>query len=191
MSSATTCNNNRPSHNNPGERSSQYAAEASCRERFGSSTEWMTFIDIDEYMVPMQNDTWRPLLKEMTERDHVNVLKMRSSRGLPRMDLMEPLRNETQRATKCQYTSHRKHPLPLSSCLVPRRNETILRVYNCQYVKPPLPDRFSRAMKQIFRPAFVQSHFVHYSTVTRDMAMYHSQKPDHGNYTRKIQDYEW
>ena len=35
------CSNNRPMHKNPGDRSSQYAAEASCRERYGPMTEWM------------------------------------------------------------------------------------------------------------------------------------------------------
>jgi hypothetical protein len=45
------CNNNRPAHKNPGERSSQYAAEASCRTRYGELTDWMTFIDSDEYLV--------------------------------------------------------------------------------------------------------------------------------------------
>ena len=38
------CNNNRPNHKNPGERSSQYAAENSCRKRFGDQTEWMAFM---------------------------------------------------------------------------------------------------------------------------------------------------
>lgn len=47
------CNNNRPAHTNPGERSSQYAAEASCRTRYGELTEWMTFLDTDEYMVSL------------------------------------------------------------------------------------------------------------------------------------------
>ena len=42
---------NRPAHKSPGERSSQYAAESSCRERYGDLTEWLTFIDTDEYMV--------------------------------------------------------------------------------------------------------------------------------------------
>ena len=30
---ATICNNNRPAHNDPGERSLQYAAKAACRTR--------------------------------------------------------------------------------------------------------------------------------------------------------------
>jgi len=46
-----TVKKNRPGHQSPGERSSQYAAESSCRERYGELTEWMTFIDTDEYMV--------------------------------------------------------------------------------------------------------------------------------------------
>jgi hypothetical protein len=48
---AKICNNNRPAHKNPGERSSQYGAESSCRTRYGELTEWMTFLDTDEYLV--------------------------------------------------------------------------------------------------------------------------------------------
>jgi hypothetical protein len=35
------CNDNRPMHVNPGERSSQYTAETSCRLRYGPLTEWI------------------------------------------------------------------------------------------------------------------------------------------------------
>lgn len=79
------CNNNRPSHKNPGERSSQYAAEASCRERYGPSTDWMAFIDTDEYLVPMADDTWEPLLEKMDEKG-THILKMKSSRAKPRLE---------------------------------------------------------------------------------------------------------
>ena len=87
------CNNNRPAHANPGERSSQYAAEASCRERYGSTTEWMTFIDTDEYLIPMKPTAdgeykWDAVLDEMDEKG-INILKFLSSRGKPRVDLME------------------------------------------------------------------------------------------------------
>jgi hypothetical protein len=86
------CNNNRPGHKNPGERSSQYAAESSCRERYGEITDWMAFIDTDEYLVPMtppaDNYTWHPLLDEM-DRKKIKILKLLSSRGKPRVDLME------------------------------------------------------------------------------------------------------
>ncbi len=89
------CNNNRPAHSNPGERSSQYAAEASCRERYGPLTEWMTFIDVDEYLVPMKamgdNNKpydWRPILDEMKAKQ-VPILQFLSSRARPRVDMME------------------------------------------------------------------------------------------------------
>ena len=39
------CNNNIPAHENTGERSSQYAAENSCRARYGPYTEWMASFD--------------------------------------------------------------------------------------------------------------------------------------------------
>jgi hypothetical protein len=82
-----------PGHKNPGERSSQYAAEASCRERYGPLTEWMSFIDTDEYLVPMKTNkngeyNWDPVLDEMDEKN-IAIMKLLSSRGLPRVDLME------------------------------------------------------------------------------------------------------
>ena len=43
---ATVCNNNRPAHDDPGERSSQYAAEAACRTRYGSYTDWMASVSV-------------------------------------------------------------------------------------------------------------------------------------------------
>lgn len=55
-------------------------------------------------------------------------------------------------------------------CIGPMRGKTFLNVYNCDYIRPPKPDRFARAMKQIYRTSFVLSHFVHYSTVTADLA---------------------
>jgi len=52
----TICNNNRPMHKHPGDRSSQYAAEASCRERFGPLTEWMSFMDTDGKLLSTVTD---------------------------------------------------------------------------------------------------------------------------------------
>jgi hypothetical protein len=178
---ATVCSNNRPNHQNPGERSSQYAAEASCRERYGPETEWMAFIDTDEYLVPMMSGSgkgssnvslpslsWKPLL-ELKKKQGYHVLKMRSTRGRPREDLMVL---PPDRDAVCVPHNRRQQHLATDPCLVPRANETFLRVYNCDYIKPPLPDRFQRAMKQIYRPAFVLSHFVHYSTITAAMSRY-------------------
>lgn len=58
---------------------------------------------------------------------------------------------------------------------VPVNKTTYLQVYNCDYIRPPKPVRFQRAMKQIYRPAHVLSHFVHYSTVTADLAETYSE----------------
>jgi hypothetical protein len=63
----------------------------------------------------------------------------------------------------------------VESCTGPRRNETFLKVYNCDFIRPPKPERFARAMKQIYRPDHVLSHFVHYSTVTAGMAQSYSE----------------
>lgn len=87
------CNNNRPNHKNPGERSSQYAAESSCRLRYSEMTEWMASLDTDEYFVPMRADkngafTWHTILDEMDAKN-ISIMKFRSSRGKPRIELME------------------------------------------------------------------------------------------------------
>jgi hypothetical protein len=203
------CNNNRPNHQHPGERSSQYAAEASCRERYGPYTRWMAFIDTDEYLVPMQqhdttagksreneNDnglySWKPILQQIFEQGF-KVLKLKSSRGRPRLDLMHPM---SQQETCIKPKAFRR--LPLDSCLVPQPNTTFLQVYNCDYIKPPRPERFERAMKQIYQPSFVLSHFVHYSTVTQPMAQYYrdsmtasTANMSTSSFHRGISDQDW
>ena len=188
---AKVCSNNRPNHKNPGERSSQYGAEASCRERYGSTTEWMSFIDTDEYLVPMRtNSTWADLLHDFSQtRPNVHVLKLRSSRGRPREHLMELLPDQSS----CKPETRRKPRYVLDPCLTHDRNETFLRIYNCDFIKPPRPERFARAMKQIYRPAFVLSHFVHYSTITADIARYYRDWSKHSakNFSRRVRDVEW
>ena len=148
----------------------------------------MSFIDTDEYIVPAPNQTWPTLLENIENtRPDIHVLKMRSSRGRPREDLMEEIPDQT----KCG-ASDRQRRQPLDPCLQPRRNETFLRVYNCEYIKPPRPDRFARAMKQIYRPSFVMSHFVHYSTITRDIARLYRDWPNGGaDFTKRVQEKEW
>jgi hypothetical protein len=64
-----------------------------------------------------------------------------------------------------------RNKLKVEPCVGPMKNKTFLQVYNCEFIRPPKPERFARAMKQIYRPSFVLSHFVHYSTVTAAMAM--------------------
>ena len=92
---ATICNNHRPGNKNPGDRSSQYAAEATCRERYGPLTDWMAFIDTDEYLTPMKVDEtggestmWGPILDDM-ERRGIAIMKFKSGRNFPRIHLME------------------------------------------------------------------------------------------------------
>ena len=81
---ATICNNNRPAHNDPGERSSQYAAEAACRTRYGPYTDWMASMDPDEYFIPMGNHTsWKEILDKVDRDEGRKVLKFRSTRARP------------------------------------------------------------------------------------------------------------
>lgn len=83
---AQVCNNNWPGNADPGERSSQYAAETSCRLRFGPYTEWMASFDIDEYLVPMGNYTSLQQLTQKADRDGTKILGFRVVRGKLRED---------------------------------------------------------------------------------------------------------
>jgi hypothetical protein len=86
---ATVCNNNRPAHNDPGERSSQYAAEAACRGRYGPYTDWMASMDPDEYFVPMGRYTnWKQVLDKVDGEEGRKVLKFRSTRARPLLSAM-------------------------------------------------------------------------------------------------------
>ena len=81
---ATICNNNRPAHDDPGERSSQYAAEAACRLRYGPYTDWMASMDPDEYFIPMgQHTSWKEVLDKVDQTEGRKVLKFRSTRARP------------------------------------------------------------------------------------------------------------
>lgn len=162
---ATICNNNRPAHDDPGERSSQYAAEAACRARYGQSTDWMASMDPDEYFVPMGNYTsWKQILDKVDKEEGRSVLKFRSTRARPLLHTLVPTYDEG--AKECTHKMAKKN----DQCLTMNESMTYLETYNCEYIKSPKPDRFARAMKQLYRPDFVLSHFVHYSTVTADMA---------------------
>ena len=164
---AKVCNNHKTKDKNPGERSSQYAAEASCLERFGSSTEWMTFLDVDEYLVPVNDELdWKPIL---AERENDSILSLRSSRGRARTDLMQELADSSEcAAARIHFPKKATEP-----CVEPRSNETFLRVYNCDANPPPRPENFVKGKKEIVRPSFVLQHFVHNTTVTRPLATYY------------------
>ncbi|MGH3055329.1 MAG: glycosyltransferase family 92 protein, partial [Gaiellaceae bacterium] len=86
---AAICNNNPNNVNNKGERSSQYAAESSCRMRFGPHTDWMAFFDTDEYLIPMgQHTSFRSVLDELDEKG-IRIFDFRSQRAKPRFSLLE------------------------------------------------------------------------------------------------------
>ena len=80
------CNNNIPAAENTGERSSQYAAEASCRSRFGPETEWMASFDTDEYFIPTGKYTdLKDMLRDIKDQG-TNVLSFRSTRAMLNYD---------------------------------------------------------------------------------------------------------
>lgn len=154
------CNNNKPSHPNAGERSSQYAAETSCRVRYGNdNAEWMIFFDNDEYLIP--HGKWTSIKEWLKEgigpSSPHNILSLYQSRASPRVDCMD----EQQ-----------------GSGLLSKRsdNTTYLETYDCESDPLPKPANKWRAMKQLYRPWYVLNHFVHYSTVTKRI-LDHPEQP--------------
>ena len=139
------CNNNIPAHDSTGERSSQYAAENSCRTRYGAFTEWIAAFDTDEYLVPMGNYTsLKEVLADATKAG-TNILSFRSSRGRLRVDKSDAVGNAREQSA----------------------NATFLEAYNCDSAGTPKPEWSDRARKQVYRTSYVLYHYVHYSTVTK------------------------
>lgn len=87
--------------------------------------------------------------------------------------------------------SSKKPPGKPQQCLEPAKNKTFLQVYNCEFIRSPKPERFERAMKQIYRPDYVQSHFVHYSTVTKDVSKYWNEFSRDEAYVRNVHRRNW
>jgi len=151
------CNNNRPMHSNPGERSSQYAAEASCRVRYGPHASWLAGFDADEYLIPQGH--WRDLQHWLREGvdNNTHILSFFQTRAHPIADLMEPYAD----GHKCG------RGIEEAKCLAKRENLTFMETYACESTPLPKPDFGWRAKKQIFRPWYVLNHYVHYSVVTK------------------------
>ncbi len=152
------CNNNKPGDENTGERSSQYAAESSCRQRYGQYTEWIASIDTDEYLVPMGKYNNMKEVVSDAAKDDVHVLSFRSTRAYPNYETMELFYNGGECGKK-------ENPL----CLAKKDNITYIEAYNCDFSPLPKPGWSDRAKKQVYRPDYVLSHFVHYSTITHDI----------------------
>mmetsp|Transcript_10732 Transcript_10732/g.23779 ORF Transcript_10732/g.23779 Transcript_10732/m.23779 type:complete len:983 (+) Transcript_10732:105-3053(+) len=160
------CNNNRPMHANPGERSSQYAAENSCRARYGPDTTWMASLDVDEYLIPTGKQ-WKNLrhwLEHVTRHeDSTKILSFYQTRSLPNVDSMVPYEGSS---TACKVESNVN--ASKSMCLMKDPHKTFMETYNCEPTIHPKPQSWAwRAKKQIYCPDFVMNHFVHYSIVTR------------------------
>ena len=145
-------------HENTGERSSQYAAEASCRERYGSHSEWVAAIDPDEYIVPMgKYSNLKDLLRDAKEGG-TEILGFKSTRALPNANYMLPYHDDE----KCGSEAN-------PQCLQKSPDRLFLETYNCDVEDLPKPHWSTRAKKQIYNPSYVLSHFVHYSTITEGL----------------------
>ena len=152
------CNNNVPAHENTGERSSQHAAEASCRQRYGAHSEWVAAIDPDEYLVPMgKYDNLKDVLRDAGSKG-TEILGFKSTRAFARAELMEPYFDYGDCGTEESPKCLQKSAVTLN-----------LELYNCDVEKLPKPDWAQRAKKQIYRPSYVLSHYVHYSTITKGL----------------------
>lgn len=156
------CNNNHPNHPNAGERSSQYAAEASCRIRYGPTTEWMIAFDTDEYLIPQgKYNSVRDWLQGSVESgaigNETHILNFYSTRSRLNYRFTEPYIDDSYECRKqCKNCF----------CRAKRDDATFLETY-CEPFKFPKPKSSGRAKKQLYRPDFVLNHFVHYAAVTR------------------------
>lgn len=149
------CNNNIPAHDNTGERSSQYAAENSCRTRYGPFTEWLASFDTDEFLVPAGNHTnLQDVLKDAHGKG-TKILSFRSSRGRLRADAAEQV----------------------GSGMEQKPGTTFLEAYNCDSAGSPKPAWADRARKQIYQPDYVLYHYIHYSTVTEGYLRTYNETP--------------
>mmetsp|Transcript_7245 Transcript_7245/g.10376 ORF Transcript_7245/g.10376 Transcript_7245/m.10376 type:complete len:967 (+) Transcript_7245:49-2949(+) len=153
------CNNNKPADENTGERSSQYAAESSCLQRYGPLSEWIAVFDTDEYLIPMGN---YEDLKDFVSNAYSNgtkILSFKSTRASIDYKFTEPFYD----GKKCGKKEE-------SSCITKQSDALYIETYNCDTLPFPKPDWAQRARKQLFRTDYVLSHFVHYATVTKGIA---------------------
>ncbi len=156
---AKICNNNPNNVDSVGERSSQYAAESSCRLRFGPHVDWIGQFDIDEYLVPMgKHNNVTSLLDEL-EEEGTKIVSFGSWRAWPRwkfVETPEPINDKEV----CWSNE------PCFDLRVPLSN-TMLQAYNCDRQKPGEKTSTMPAEKQLYTADYVLQHFVHYSAVTQ------------------------
>jgi Glycosyltransferase family 92 len=152
------CNNNPNNVDSVGERSSQYAAESSCRLRFGPHVDWIGQFDIDEYLVPMGEMKTITQLLDRLDAEDTRIISFASWRAWPRRAFIEP-------------------PVPITDGSLCWSNEpcfdlkipykfSMLQAYNCDRQKPGEKKDLMPAEKQLYRAEYVLQHFVHYSVAT-------------------------
>eukprot|EP00804_Cyclotella_cryptica_P006120 CCRYP_010727-RB/>CCRYP_010727-RB protein AED:0.17 eAED:0.17 QI:2510/1/1/1/0.66/0.42/7/3234/243 len=54
-------------------------------------------------------------------------------------------------------------------CLRVKDDVLFAEAYNCDFDKSPKPEWSDRAKKQLYRPEYVATHYVHYATVTKGL----------------------
>jgi hypothetical protein len=155
---SAVCNNNPNNVDSVGERSSQYAAESSCRLRFGPHVDWIGQFDIDEYLVPMGKHKKITELLDTLDKEGTKIISFASWRAWPRMAFIEePIKIDDP--TICWHNE------PCFELKIPYEH-TMLQSYNCDRQKPGQKKESMPAEKQVYRPDYVLSHFVHYSVAT-------------------------
>ncbi|KAL7537252.1 hypothetical protein ACHAXR_010984 [Thalassiosira sp. AJA248-18] len=163
------CNNNIPAHENTGERSSQYAAENSCRARYGPYTEWMASFDTDEYLIPMgEYSNMREVVDDATKSE-IQILTFKSTRAVPIRSYMELIEVIIVLCSQHCRPFHDHKDCGTESdpgCLSVQEGGLFAEVYNCDFEKSPKPSWAERAKKQLYRSDYVFAHYVHYATVT-------------------------
>eukprot|EP00956_Cyclotella_meneghiniana_P029214 scaffold70131_cov66-Cyclotella_meneghiniana.AAC.18 len=134
---------------NMGERSSQYAAESSCRLRFGTHARWL---DTDEYLVPMGKFTSMGDVSEYLDGMGMHIAEFKSSPAKPRFNLLDnPINTEEGHG---QFTPTVKE------------DETFLHTYNCNWEQFPRENTLTHRAKQMYRADYIKLHYVHYATAT-------------------------
>ena len=152
------CNNNPNNVDSVGERSSQYAAESSCRLRFGPHVDWIGQFDIDEYLVPMGEMKTITQLLDKLDAEDTRIISFASWRAWPRRAYIDEIVPITD-TTVCWSNE------PCFDLKIPYKYP-MLQAYNCDRQKPGEKKSSMPAEKQLYRADYVLQHFVHYSVAT-------------------------
>jgi Glycosyltransferase family 92 len=155
---AQICNNNPNNVDSVGERSSQYAAEASCRLRFGPHVDWIGQFDIDEYLIPMGEYKTATALLDTLDKEDTKIISFASWRAWPRWAYIDA----PVTINDPEVCWHNEPCFDLSV----KSDQSMLQAYNCDRQKPGMKTDSMPAEKQLYRADYVLSHFVHYSVAT-------------------------